>query len=417
MALEIIAAGETDRGLRRGANEDAFLVRSDIGLFVVADGAGGHSAGNVASAMAATTLAKYFDSSEAESRGRPELDSFGLWSAARRLSMAVQRANTAVIEIARSANKYRGMGTTIVCLLIDDASGRMHVACVGDSRCYRLRGNALELLTHDHSILNDVLELYPELDDAALARIPRKAVTRALGLEERVRVSMRTLSAEPGDKYLLCSDGLSGELGDGVVAELLSRDISPADIVRELVKMAKDKGGRDNITAVVVQCRPGAEPATERREPRAPKGKRGSSRPPKSQRPSAASGAPPRPAGSKTLNLGTAPEAHGKKAKPFFPSDASQPEIEVTGQLATGSEAEIIMIRAPRGSISDLSEPRISVVPVDSVDAETVRALDDVAGALGPTEGVCRNCGAALAGLVLICPQCGHGQAEPLSRE
>src|SRR6185295_10400728 len=180
MALEIIAAGETDRGLRRGANEDAFLVRSDIGLFVVADGAGGHSAGNVASAMAATTLAKYFDSSEADFRDRPELDAFGLWSAARRLSMAVQKANNAVIEIARSANKYRGMGTTIVCLLLDDVSGRLHIACVGDSRCYRLRGNSLELLTHDHSILNDILELYPELDDAALARIPRKAVTRAL---------------------------------------------------------------------------------------------------------------------------------------------------------------------------------------------------------------------------------------------
>jgi PPM family protein phosphatase len=412
VALEIIAAGETDRGLRRGANEDAFLVRSDIGLFVVADGAGGHSAGNVASAMASTTVAKYFDSSEADFRGRPDLDAFGLWSAARRLSMAVQKANNAVIEIARSANKYRGMGTTIVCLLLDEVSGRLHIACVGDSRCYRLRGQALELLTHDHSILNDVLELYPELDDAALGRIPRKAVTRALGLEERVRVSMRTLSAEPDDKYLLCSDGLSGELGEGVVAALLSRDVSPADIVRDLVRMAKDKGGRDNITALVVQCKPAPEPPTERREPRAPKGKRGSSRPPKSH--PGASAAPPRPTRS---SKPAAPGSRGRKAPaPFFPSDTSQPEIEVTGQLATGSEAEIIMIRAPRGSISDLSEPRISVVPVDSVDAETVRALDDVANAFSPSEGVCRNCGAALAGLVLVCPQCGHGQTEPLSR-
>ena len=416
MALEIIAAGETDRGLRRGTNEDAFLVRSDIGLFVVADGAGGHSAGNVASAMAATTLAKYFDSSEADFRGRPELDAFGLWSAARRLSLAVQKANTAVIEIARSANKYRGMGTTIVCLLLDEVSGRLHVACVGDSRCYRLRGHALELLTHDHSILNDVLELYPELDDTALGRIPRKAVTRALGLEERVRVSMRTMSAAPDDKYLLCSDGLSGELGEGVVAELLSRDISPADIVRELVRMAKDKGGRDNITAVVVQCKPAPEPPTERREPRAPKGKRGSSSPPKSERSNpAASAAPPLP--SRPAKSAPRPESRGRKAAaPFFPRDASSPEIEVTGQVATGSEAEIIMIRAPRGSISDLSEPRISVVPVDSVDAETVRALDDVANAIGPSEGVCSNCGAALGGLVLVCPRCGHGQAEPLSR-
>jgi PPM family protein phosphatase len=349
LALEVVAAGETDRGLRRGTNEDAFLVRSDIGLYVVADGAGGHSAGNVASAMASTTLAKYFDASEADFRNRPELDGFGLWSAARRLSLAVQKANSAVIEIARSANKYRGMGTTIVCLLLDEFSRKLHVACVGDSRCYRLRGHTLELLTHDHSILNDVLELYPELDDAALTKIPRKAVTRALGLEERVRVSMRTLTAEPSDKYLLCSDGLSGELGEGVVQELLSHGSSPADTVRELVRMAKDRGGRDNITAVVVECRPGADPPTERREVRTPKGqpKHGSSRPPKSRSkpPSAAparsSGSPPRPRGKKS----------------FFPRDASQPEIEVTGQLASGSDPEIIMIRAPRGSISDLSEP------------------------------------------------------------
>jgi hypothetical protein len=225
---------------------------------------------------------------------------------------------------------------------------------------------------------------------------------------------MKTLAAAPDDKYLLCSDGLSGELGEGVVAELMSRDVSPADIVRELVRMAKDKGGRDNITALVVQCKPAPEPLTERREPRAPKGKRGSSRPPKSERPGT-SAAPPRP--SRPSKTAPAPVPRGKKAgAPFFPHDASQPEIEVTGQLASGSEAEIIMIRAPRGSISDLSEPRISVVPVDSVDAETVRALDDVANALDPSEGVCRNCGAPLAGLVLVCPQCGHGQAEPLSR-
>lgn len=418
-ALEVVAAGETDRGLRRGTNEDAFLVRSDIGLFVVADGAGGHSAGNVASAMAATTLAKYFDASEADFRGRPELDAFGLWSAARRLSLAVQKANQAVIEIARSANKYRGMGTTIVCLLLDEATRKLHIACVGDSRCYRLRGHTLELLTHDHSILNDVLELYPELDDTALGKIPRKAVTRALGLEERVRVSMRTLTADPRDKYLLCSDGLSGELGEPLVEELLSRDVSPADIVRELVRMAKDKGGRDNITAVVVECRPALEPVTERREPRAPKGKRGSSRPPKSEKgpsPVAATpSGPPRP--REPSRAEPTPSARGKKGSaPFFPSDASQPEIEVTGQLATGSDPEIVMIRAPRGSVSDLSEPRISVVPVNSADAEMVHALDDVASAIGPADGACPNCGTSLPGMVLVCPRCGHSLAEPLSR-
>src|SRR5689334_9150270 len=100
--------------MRRSSNEDTLLVRADIGLYVVADGAGGHNAGNVASAIATSALAKFFDASEAEFRTKPEMDQFGLFTAARRLSTAVQNANGAVIEIARSSNRFRGMGTTVV---------------------------------------------------------------------------------------------------------------------------------------------------------------------------------------------------------------------------------------------------------------------------------------------------------------
>ncbi|HEX7670685.1 MAG TPA: protein phosphatase 2C domain-containing protein, partial [Polyangiaceae bacterium] len=223
LPLEVFAAGETDRGCKRASNEDTLLVRSDLGLYVVADGAGGHNAGNVASAIATSAVAKHFDASEIESRDRPEIDAFGLWTAARRLSSSVQRANTAVIEIARSANKYRGMGTTIVCALLVPETGRLHIAHVGDSRCYRLRSGTLELLTHDHSILNDVMELYADLDDAALTRLPRKVITRALGLDEQVRVSVRTFQARVGDRYLLCSDGLTGELRESLLENLLGQ--------------------------------------------------------------------------------------------------------------------------------------------------------------------------------------------------
>src|SRR5688572_13834956 len=127
LPLCVTAAGETDRGLRRSCNEDAVLLRADLGLYIVADGAGGQDAGNVASALAATTVAKYFDQTEPEFASMPEVDAHGLWTGARRVSAAVQRANMAVVEIAQAANKYRGMGTTIVCALAVPRSGRLHV--------------------------------------------------------------------------------------------------------------------------------------------------------------------------------------------------------------------------------------------------------------------------------------------------
>ena len=112
LPLEFVAAGETDRGLLRATNEDALLeVRSDLGLYVVADGAGGHSAGNVASAIATTALGKHFDSTKADYESKPEVDAFGLWTGARRLAAGIHRANAAVMEIARSSNKFLGMGT------------------------------------------------------------------------------------------------------------------------------------------------------------------------------------------------------------------------------------------------------------------------------------------------------------------
>jgi serine/threonine protein phosphatase PrpC len=366
LPLDVLAAGETDRGCKRASNEDTLLVRSDLGLYVVADGAGGHNAGNVASAIATSTVAKHFDASEIESRDRPEIDAFGLWTAARRLSSSVQRANTAVIEIARSANKYRGMGTTIVCALLIPETGRLHIAHVGDSRCYRLRSGTLELLTHDHSILNDVMELYADLDDAALTRLPRKVITRALGLDEQVRVSVRTFQARVGDRYLLCSDGLTGELRESLLENLLGQAGSVADVVRDVVRAAKEAGGRDNITAVVLDCKPGT-------------------------------GAP-RPARPPAIQE---------------PHEGSLPDI-VTSEL-TDLDPEIVMMNSD-GMGREGSAPHIRVVPLNSVDAQTIRALDRVAGALDTSSRKCGRCGAGLEHGAMLCPRCGYSEGEPLSR-
>jgi protein phosphatase len=272
-ALLPVGAGATDVA-QRDHNEDHVLLRSELGLFVLADGAGGHNAGNVASALAATTVANVFETSAATLGRRPEIDEFGLWTMARRLATAVQRANAEVIDVAKKTEKYQGMGTTVVALAFSADGDIVHVAHVGDSRCYRLRGGLLEALTVDHSLVTDVLETHPDVDDILFGMMPRHVVTRALGMEESVRVATRSLRALAGDVYLLCSDGLSDALDDGTIEEVLGETRTPEEHVKALIAAALRAGAQDNVAAIVVACeeteevpkrRPSARP-----EPRLP---------------------------------------------------------------------------------------------------------------------------------------------------
>ncbi|MGO9835563.1 MAG: protein phosphatase 2C domain-containing protein [Polyangiaceae bacterium] len=268
-ALEPLAAGATDIG-QRDHNEDHVLLRPELGLFLLADGAGGHAAGNVASALATTTVANVFESTATSLAERPEIDRFGLWTVARRLSAAIHRANADIIDIAKKSSKYQGMGTTIVALAFSPGGDIVHLAHVGDSRCYRLRGDVIESLTVDHSLMVDVLEKHPGTDDALLDKMPQHVVTRALGMGESLRVSLRTLVATPGDVYLLCSDGLSDVLDDARITELLSEDSSPDSRVRALIDASLAAGAQDNVAAIVVVCQ----------ETDAPPARRPSARPP-----------------------------------------------------------------------------------------------------------------------------------------
>jgi PPM family protein phosphatase len=248
------ASGATDVGRMRDHNEDDVVVRSDLNLYLVADGAGGHNAGEVASAIATRSIASYFESTKQAFRNKPDIDEFGLWAGARRLAIAVQRANRDVIEVAASSNKRRGMGTTIVAAAISPRSNVIHVAHVGDSRCYRVRAGHIEQMTEDHSLINDALELRPDIDDATLARLPAKVITRALGMEETVRVPVRTYGLVNADRYLLCSDGLTNHLSASELADAMSQGGSPDETVRRLISMANEAGGEDNIAAVVIAC-------------------------------------------------------------------------------------------------------------------------------------------------------------------
>jgi protein phosphatase len=166
----------------------------------------------------------------------------------------VLKAHRDVLEIAQTSVAHHGMGTTIVAMHFCPRSGLLHVAHVGDSRCYRLRGGHLELMTQDHSLITDVIERRPDLADDVLERLPQNIVTRALGMKATLRVSLRSHPIVAGDKYLLCSDGLSNMASAEEIADTLDLAEEPEALVGRLIAIANAAGGRDNIAALVMQC-------------------------------------------------------------------------------------------------------------------------------------------------------------------
>ncbi len=252
-AILTAAAGLTDVGRQRRHNEDHILVRPEYGLYVVADGMGGHNAGNVASALVTTSIDNYFGAMHAADPPEAKPEDAGLTDEARRIAHAVRKANRDVYEISSTHQQHHGMGSTIVAMFLPPGREEIHIAHVGDSRCYRVRRGEIKQLTRDHSLINDALEIKPDLTDADLARLPKNIITRALGMKDVVKVDIKSEKIEPGDIYLLCSDGLSGMVNDADIGDVLGMSEVPADACEVLVAMANDAGGTDNISAVVVR--------------------------------------------------------------------------------------------------------------------------------------------------------------------
>ena len=236
-ALPLLASGLlTDVGRQRSINQDAGLIL-DLprgGLFAVADGMGGHAAGELAANLALDTLSSSFLSR----RGR----------APERLAEAVQDANLAVLRSA--VGEYVGMGTTLVVLVVDRSAAL--IAHVGDSRAYLLRGNALHRLTEDHSWVAEQVRLGHLTEDEARNHQWRSVVSNALGGEERVRLELYGLPLKKGDRLLLCSDGLSGVIEESDLYDVLAGQPDPDQAVRQLIDLSNAEGGPDNITAIVV---------------------------------------------------------------------------------------------------------------------------------------------------------------------
>lgn len=253
-SLEINGYDLTDEGPGRTVNEDATLLRQDLGLFALADGAGGRGKGNVAARLALRTIENFVGATVRRTHERPDFDALGIPEQAKRLSAAIHRAHRNLLEVIGQSVDREGMATTVVAALFSPRTNDLHVAHVGDSRLYRLRHGRLELLTCDHTIATDILERKPEVPDELLRTLPRNSVVRALGMDDDFRVSLRSLQLIAGDRFLLCSDGLTSAVPTEVISEVLREAASPATLASELLSHALANRSQDNISVLVLDC-------------------------------------------------------------------------------------------------------------------------------------------------------------------
>jgi protein phosphatase len=248
--LRRIAYGHTDIGRRRASNEDAFGFDDELGLYVVADGMGGHAAGEIASREAVDTVLANVRREAPTIRAIAEgdRDEATVRRALRAVEAAVQAATYLIFAIAENQPDQRGMGTTVSALLLVGEIGM--TAQVGDSRVYQTRADTVTRLTEDHTLV--AWQIKQGIISAEEAeRSPHKnVITRAVGSREYVQVDTRVFDVASGDRYLICSDGLHGYLNDHELGPILT--MTPETAVRRLINVANERGGRDNITAIVV---------------------------------------------------------------------------------------------------------------------------------------------------------------------
>jgi protein phosphatase len=246
-------AGLSDVGRQREINEDAFCALARHGLFVVADGMGGHKAGDVASKMATDAVMQFFTATEGEDSTWPfHFDPKRTYEE-NRLLAGVKLANRRIFEASVGNPDVQGMGTTIVSCVFSATGEKVYIGHVGDSRCYRLRGGEFELLTRDHSLVNDYRQAMPHLSEEQMAALPRNVITRALGMQETVVVDVQARVPRQGDVFLLCSDGLSEAVPEEFMKKTLADHVDQLQVAASvLVARANESGGDDNITVVLV---------------------------------------------------------------------------------------------------------------------------------------------------------------------
>jgi PPM family protein phosphatase len=250
--MKVVSAGLTDVGRKRNHNEDSFLIDDELQLYVVADGMGGHAGGGTASRIAVETIDKELRRAR-EGRDKPFVTTSNLQDALLpdALRTAVERACLAIFTTAQEDPRLSGMGTTVISLVVRD--NQAFFAHVGDSRAYLVRGPLIQQISEDHSLVNEQIKAGMITPEEAKHSRYKNIITRSVGFEEEVQVDVMGVVAEPGDVFLLCSDGLANMVEDRELHEAVQASANLADIPKRLIDLANERGGDDNITVIVVQ--------------------------------------------------------------------------------------------------------------------------------------------------------------------
>ncbi|HEX9458715.1 MAG TPA: Stp1/IreP family PP2C-type Ser/Thr phosphatase [Thermoanaerobaculia bacterium] len=251
--MDVKAYGLTDVGRQRQHNEDSFLVADEAKLFLVADGMGGHAAGEIASRIAVDSISEFIVHTKEDDGTWPHAYDEHYTRTTNRLMAALRMANTRVLEAMRKDAKLRGMGTTVVACMADH--DKISVAHVGDSRAYMIRNGKISRITNDHSWVFEQVQA-GMLTEAEAEKHPlRNVITRALGGALSVNPEASEIDCRPGDIYLLCSDGLTGMVPEDQILELVIANADDLEkACRQLIDVANEHGGLDNVTAILLKA-------------------------------------------------------------------------------------------------------------------------------------------------------------------
>lgn len=252
--MKITSCGITDVGQKRQNNEDNFLINDEVNLYVVADGMGGHVGGEFASQIAVTTIEEVIQNVEVDPEAtRPDWGALGsqVAIAGEKLKYAIRLAGKRIFDRTNDEPELRGMGTTTVAMLFDH--NRVFLAHVGDSRAYLIRGTTVAQVTEDHSLVNEQIRLGLITREAARNHKLKNIITRSVGYQEDVEIDTIVRPVEKGDRFVLCSDGLSNLVDEAEILEVVGAASSTETAAQKLIDLANSRGGDDNITLIIAQ--------------------------------------------------------------------------------------------------------------------------------------------------------------------